>query len=290
MTRQFIALKTLDKNTTLYHYTQSAGVQGILDKRCFWATKSDFLNDPKEFSYVIEVIKSICDDEILNKKQRENFLRNVLHGNDFIHEKNKEYYVLCFSTCPDSITLWAEFGNETGYNMAFDSEKVQKKINEDYAIAYHGYVVYSAAAQKRELKKLLWEKIPDYLNCSFSEIMDRGMNHAKDPLFQKACRTFQKVAKIYALFFKQQGFREEKEYRFIFRREKDMKPLFREKDGFLIPYLEIVMKESDNKLPVKAITVAPKNHTDLARKGMEYYLACHGYHTPVKLSNIKLRY
>ena len=47
---------------------------------------------------------------------------------------------------------------------------------------------------------------------------------------------------------------------------------------------------SEDPLPVTDIMVAPKNHMDLARSGMEYLLAYKGYHAPVNLSDIKLRY
>ncbi len=43
-------------------------------------------------------------------------------------------------------------------------------------------------------------------------------------------------------------------------------------------------------LPIKEIVVAPKNHIDLAKKGMEYMLAEKGYDAQVSLSNINLRY
>lgn len=44
------------------------------------------------------------------------------------------------------------------------------------------------------------------------------------------------------------------------------------------------------KLPVDQITVAPKNHMDLAGKGMTQYLDQLGYQIPVELSRLKLRY
>ena len=62
--------------------------------------------------------------------------------------------------------------------------------------------------------------------------------------------------------------------------------LYREKDGFLIPYIQL----SEKRLPVKEIMVAPQNHIDLAQKGMEYMMAEKGYSVTVELSNIKLRY
>ena len=52
MANKQIKLKHVKEASTLYHYTKCNGVNGILENNCFWATKSDFLNDPKEFSYI----------------------------------------------------------------------------------------------------------------------------------------------------------------------------------------------------------------------------------------------
>ncbi|MDD3184328.1 MAG: hypothetical protein PHT76_03360 [Anaerostipes sp.] len=56
----------------------------------------------------------------------------------------------------------------------------------------------------------------------------------------------------------------------------------------MIPYIEVQL--SQQRLPVMGIVVAPQNHIDLAKKGMEYMIRSQGYEVEVSLSNIKLRY
>ena len=63
---------------------------------------------------------------------------------------------------------------------------------------------------------------------------------------------------------------------------------FRAKDGFMLPYIEIPLSEKN--LPVEEIVIAPQNHIDLAKSGMEYMLHTKGYRAGVSLSSIKLRY
>ena len=46
----------------------------------------------------------------------------------------------------------------------------------------------------------------------------------------------------------------------------------------------------ERNLPIEEIMVAPQNHIDLAKNGMEYMLQTKGYDADVSLSNIKLRY
>lgn len=59
---------------------------------------------------------------------------------------------------------------------------------------------------------------------------------------------------------------------------------------FSIRYIAIDLSGGKKKLPIRSITVAPKNHIDLAREGMKEYLHSHGYEVDVELSRIKLRY
>lgn len=59
---------------------------------------------------------------------------------------------------------------------------------------------------------------------------------------------------------------------------------------FIIRYIAIDLSGGKKKLPIRSITVAPKNHIDLAREGMKEYLHSHGYEVDVELSRIKLRY
>ena len=84
-------------------------------------------------------------------------------------------------------------------------------------------------------------------------------------------------------------FTAENEYCIVFQNPDRDRIRFREKDGFLLPYIEIELS-GQGKLPVDHITVAPKSHVDLARKGMMQYLDQLGYQIPVELSRLKLRY
>ena len=84
MASKQIKLKHVKEASTLYHYTKCNGVNGILENNCFWATKSDFLNDPKEFSYIEAIIRDICKELIKNEDWREMFLKDVLEEKVFL--------------------------------------------------------------------------------------------------------------------------------------------------------------------------------------------------------------
>lgn len=285
MSGRQVKLERTEKSSILYHYTKSNGINGIINHNCFWATKSDFLNDPNEFSHIQGIIDEVCQENIKNMKWKEMFLKDSIYSEK---EKKREYFVLSFSKCRDSITMWSEFGNKTGYNIGFRSSEIIARIEEAAEIAYHGLVVYDTKKQKQLIRRNLCTYLPNLLRMPLDDILESGSKDRQDSNYLKACRKFQKMAEVYAMFFKQEGFSEEQEYRFIFRRQKDTAVYFRAKDGFMLPYIEIPLSEKN--LPVEEIMIAPQNHIDLAKNGMEYMLQAKGYKAEVSLSNIKLRY
>ena len=282
MSGRQVKLEHAEKGSILYHYTKS---NGIINHNCFWATKSDFLNDPNEFSYIRGIIDEVCRENIKNQTLRDMFLNDSIYAG---REKNREYFVLSFSKCRDSITMWSEFGNKTGYNIGFCSDDIIERIEEAAEIAYHGLVVYDSKQQKQLIRRIICNSLPNLLRLPLETILEAGKQDRKDNNYLKACRKFQKTAEVYAMFFKHEGFAQEQEYRFIFKKQKDTAVYFRPKDGFMLPYIEIPL--SDRNLPIEEIMVAPQNHIDLAKSGMEYMLHAKGYEADVSLSNIKLRY
>lgn len=284
MLRRFLNLKFLDSTTSLYHYTRCTSAQDILRTQTLYATNTQFLNDVNEMQYILSVLDEVMN-EISVVRWREK-IRHLIYDNlDEFHKY--EYYLVSFSTSPDSLTLWSEFGDKTGYNMEFDGLEMRNRIMKNTRIFCDGFVVYDRTEQKNCLRRLLIEQIPRELSKSFGDILDTNMSGGS-PLYKEYKHTLQKTIALYAMFFKQTAFASEKEYRFVFRNPPNQ-VRFREQSGFLLPYILIDCSAND-KLPVKSVTVAPKNHIDLARRGMEYYLSSLGYDVPVKLSQLKLRY
>ena len=127
----------------------------------------------------------------------------------------------------------------------------------------------------------------DMILDTFEDIME-GAERRTEP-FLELCRRFQKMLNAYAMFFKQEEFAPEREYRLVFRNPDKSRIQFREKEGFLLPYIVIDLSD-EKQMPLTRVTVAPKNHVDLAKKGMSQYLDLLGYDVPVELSRLKLRY
>ncbi len=285
MANQYIHLRQMDDRGVLYHYTKSNGVQGILKDRAFYATKSNFLNDINEMVYTLKVVDAVLEE--IPKKRWRHMLRECLLACSYLIER-QSFFVTSFSVDPDSITLWSEFGDKTGYNLEFNGKELIRQIEEKRKVVYHGYLIYSKKKQKSIVRTLLFDQIPRRFGLSLADLMEGAESGQKSEMFHKFCRVFIKTISIYSLFFKQEEFAVEQEYRMVFK-ERDPKAIFlREKDGFLLPY--ILVDIGKEKKFIKKITVAPKNHVDLARAGMEFFTRHYGYEVEVCLSKIHLRY
>ena len=282
MLRRFLSLKEMDDTTSLYHYTKCQSAQAILNGHSFFATNTQFLNDVNEMQYILSVVDEVIQD--MGKPMWSGILKHLIMEN--IEEFHKyEYYLISFSTKPDSLTLWAEFGDKTGYNLEFNGMELRNLIRADEEIFCDGYVIYNRDHQKKILQSLIMDKIPRELQRSLGSIIEAMRVGMNEP-FEDYKYNLQKA--LYALFFKQPEYDSEREYRLVFRNPGN-KVHFRAQSGFLLPYI-ILNCPVDERLPVRSVTVAPKNHSDLACRGMDYYLRSLGYDVPVQLSRLKLRY
>ena len=290
MPNKHISLRKIDPGENLYHYTKCRGVQGILKDKAFFATKSDFLNDANEMRYTLALTREVLGEFPVFKGN--NALREKLSVT--ADEMKKQcYYVLSFSVESDSITLWSEFGNNTGYNLEFRSGELLDMISRTKKISYHGLLIYSRKEQRAIIRRLLTEDIPASLGLSFDDIIKNAADDDPEGVFDenifgKYCRQFRKAISIYAVFFKQEEFSAEKEYRVVLKETDESEVRYREKDGFLLPYIRVNIRKAHDA--VNRITVAPQNHIDLAREGMQLYARQLGYRAEVRLSKINLRY
>ena len=196
MVRKLVKLPVIGENEVLYHYTKLNGIQGIILERCMRATKSSFLNDTNEMYYILHVIRDVIE-KIERPEWKELLTSQVL---DTVLEMDRSaYYIVSFSTEPDSITLWAEFGDHTGYNIGFESGSLLKIMDTRQVVSYHGYVIYDRKEQERMLRELLFERIPAALGISFESMMSVAVTEPDSDMFLKVKKLIQKALGIYAL-------------------------------------------------------------------------------------------
>ena len=302
-----IKVKQLNRGDKLYHYTTIRGVKDILDSREFWATKSDYLNDKSEFRYIDEIITRVSMDKFRApdfaryfagavSRELKSLLETSLDQNELLHG----YYVISFSLLKNNSLLWTEYSGDIGYSIEFDYQELLDGISIHNAelLQWHGSVIYDEAMQYDCVSELLDLTLRQFFSDYTSYISDPS--EISERALHLIVRYFSMMCIPYAMFFKNECFSGEKEYRFIFdvyheqNEDASIKNIdqlkFRHKDQRFIPFISVTFADYLSELPVDSILVGPKNDADLAVKGVQLYLRSLKSDIPVIKSDIPLRF
>lgn len=295
------------KGDKLYHYTTAEGVRGIVENREFLATKSDFLNDKLEFQYAVEVMERLTEKYIVNEDLRQRFFSKLkteidrlgvitptcdTDGNCDVDEMS--FYVVAFSKFQNNALLWAEFTDFRGYCLEFDYEKIVEGFQ--HRVFLHGTVIYDEKEQMNGLLESLLSCIRNLIEEGEEDLegfFEEEASPSEESL-QKLIKEMSVVCSVYAMFFKKSFFKGEQEYRFIFppllNKTGMDKPNFRLLDQIFLPYIMVEFEGGKEDVPLESVMVGAKNNSDIAVRGMRYFLKTQGLDIPVLLSDIPLRY
>jgi hypothetical protein len=112
-----------DEIPQLFHYTNAAGLLGILSSGSLWATHFQFLNDTSEMQYGLDgarAVTSTLAEQGSEAKRR--FLGDTEERLDHLFEhKIVPPYVFSFCRLGDLLSQWREYGGGgSGFSIAFD--------------------------------------------------------------------------------------------------------------------------------------------------------------------------
>lgn len=304
---EWIHVPLCKRGEKLYHYTTAEGVRGIVENREFMATKSDFLNDKLEFQYALEVMERLVEKYTVNASLRERFFSGLKEEIDRLGiiapacdtegdcgGTGLSFYVVAFSKLQNNALLWAEFTDFKGYCLEFDYTKLVEGFQ--HRVFLHGTVIYNEEEQMNGLLESL-------LSC-MRNLQEQGMTDLEgffeedveisDVSLEKLIEEMAVVVSVYAMFFKKSFFEGEQEYRFIFppviNEQGVAKPAFRLLDQIFLPYIMVEFDRVLKDIPLESVMVGAKNNSDIAVRGMKYFLRSQGLDLPVLLSDIPLRY
>lgn len=302
----WIHVPLCQKGDKLYHYTTAEGVRGIVENREFMATKSDFLNDKLEFQYAVEVMERLIEKYIVNKSLRERFAAKLKSEIDRLgiitpvcsvddcDTDELSFYVVAFSKQQNNALLWAEFTDFRGYCLEFDYEKIVEGFQ--HRVFLHGTVIYDEEEQMNGLLESLLSCIRSLADEGAKDL-EGFFEEEADPSeasLDKLVTEMAVVCSVYAMFFKKSFFEGEEEYRFIFPPLISPlgtdKPKFRLLDQIFLPYIMVEFEGEKEDVPLESVMVGAKNNSDIAVRGMKYFLKSQGIDIPVLLSDIPLRY
>lgn len=237
----------------LYHYTDSAGLHGIINQNVLWATHAAYLNDSQEFRYgmqlILDELNQMHDPQpplppSLPEADPER--RAVLIGvlpfliaqalqmllqqrTEFLRQ-NAGPYVTCLSAARDQLSQWRGYG-AGGYAVRFDPQALQQSLAQ-YKPQFEPPTedIIGVPVLERRLVRMEYEpsdQIP-YIREQISQFIQRFVaalaDEQLDPqqigervltLLKSELTPYLSTALDLATRLKHPGFEEEKEYRIV---------------------------------------------------------------------------
>ena len=111
---------------TLYHYTDSNGLIGILGHMKLWMTHHSFLNDSREIEYGMSLVEKVAK-RLKHKLPLDSFEQWQRQFDGGKYCTGDQDYILCFSTNRDQLSQWRAYSDDgTGFAIGFDRKQLVK--------------------------------------------------------------------------------------------------------------------------------------------------------------------
>ncbi|CAO3434215.1 DUF2971 domain-containing protein [Azospirillum endophyticum] len=270
-----------DDISNIYHYTNSVGLLGIVSSHRFWATHTDFLNDPSEGAHGIHIAADMINQRI-NLSDDEKLFFEIVLKNLFVR-KETDLFVVSFCHDGDILSQWRGYGNfGAGYAIGLQKKEMAPHIQFAWLIK----VIYDDARLKAVIDDVL--KV-------FTEHLALNKERHR---FAETADWCSEAIKFISQGFKHPGYMEENETRLVLRRKntKDGRDKdrdwyntnieYRARGGDIIPYIATPLNFPDapnfvDRLPIREIVLGPGVPFSRNERSIRAFLEDNGYNDVV---------
>jgi hypothetical protein len=202
----------------LYHYTDDAGLMGILESGALRLTAASNLNDPSElkhgFSHAVEIINRRAAEGPPESKVFAQQFERLLIDNGI--GEVAHYFVGCFSAAGDEIGQWRAYADDgRGFVLAFDTALLEGAfVNESASSTSSGStfrVAYDDARAARVHAQII-DAMFHLISLPHGKRLESVVLH--EYMDELLVSTWMHCLRA-ALFFKHEAYANESEYRFL---------------------------------------------------------------------------
>lgn len=305
------------RDKTIFHYTSPEVIIEILSTNRIRFTDCQFLNDRTEYNHILEPLESAIDqvETTLYNKGLVDMIRRRINKNyqheDYKLERNKDgqllfskshsrYYIFCASTHPDSLNMWNYYiknGSYQGYCIGLSVNKILEIAPGSIIDSVmFGEVIYDNK-QKTSLLAELIEEADDELenakkDLQISDVSFDDYQEMEEVIFSNLINNLDN----FRLFFKDNAFEGEKEYRIAIRLPQaesnhladNIKRGFTSKHGVITPCFDLLIPKNS----LKSINLSPMLEYELATEGLQRLLKDKNFSSKIEIkkSAIPIRY
>jgi len=274
-----------DEPKLLYHYTDPAGLYGIVENKNLRASDVWFMNDAREAIYGLDTVEQALqprneparDAEV--RRRALDWIKNVRMGEEFLRS-----YIACLSADGDDLSQWRAYGRPRGFSIGFDTAQLRSlcspspKLNEPTL----RYVMYDGRKQE------------ELISFQFNQAVYGLPVRPTDEQLQAAAANFAYEVFVLAPAMKHHSFSSEQEARLhVYRQADDTGGLdFRPGAMGLVPFVPIDLRnpETGEMTLVREVIIGPQSNERESQLSVKQFFAHHGMgDVKVLLSKVPLR-
>jgi hypothetical protein len=216
--KSFVApLELQEVPPTIYHYTDDAGLRGILESGRLWLSDIFKLNDPSElrhgFSHAVDILNSKAESGHRSTKIFAKQFATILERG---MEGTAHYFVCSFSSDGNDLGQWRAYAdNGRGYALGFDGKALENAFTKENGVPIpHNsthHVIYNDA-ELADIHRRMIENMFPLISGPNGRRMDGPTINA---YMMDLSVSLSLHALRASLFFKHGAYINEKEFRFL---------------------------------------------------------------------------
>lgn len=250
---------------TLYHYTSTAGLVGIVETKRLWASSIQSLNDTAEFKHAIALVDHILDQHLRHERGPWNDLYGELREVAPMFT-SFPIFVGSLSGAKDQLSQWRGYcPTGGGFSIGFDTEILKAQAKRQ------GFRLVKCEYDKEKQKAICEEIISDACSAVGKEA---DAKKRRSVVMEAFALPFVRTAPA----LKNPSFHEEQEWRLVggpFERNHSS-IRFRPSRYSIIPYFEFALAQEGGTLEVEEIVVGPNPDMSQAHESAKYLISCRG--------------
>ncbi len=242
----------------IYHYTNDVGLKGILETGKIWLSDAFSLNDPSELRHGFSILTSILDKRAATKPEK-GFAKLMQDSLGRIQDF-AQYFICSFSASGDDLGQWRAYAdNGHGYALGFNAQALETPFAAQDCDGIPNCATFPVTYDDAKLAGI-HQKIVNKMFSLISLPCGENLSEAVLRAYMANLAVLLASHAMHAsLFFKDENYRNEREYRFLQVHKAgevltDMK--LRARPYTLVKYLEFDWKSADPSA-LKRIVVGP---------------------------------
>jgi len=292
-------LNTVEAKTppgVLYHYTNDAGLAGIVESGRLWFSDIFAQNDPSELRHGLGVAIDLLKSRATDARPEIATFASQLERLDLDAgiEAAGHFFICCFSADGDDLGQWRAYAdNGQGFALGFDTSAIEDAFTKIKGKPIKQHSTFHVTYDDNELTRIQTALV-DFVDPLISLPRTTGVRGNALHAYMGDLLVYHSMDVIRCvMFFKHEAYQNEKEYRFqqLFRRDKPAPDVKHRRRGTsLVRYREFDWrKHAPGSL--KKIVIGPAaDRAKAVRFAKDYLATFHANPNDVELVYSKIPY